>query len=64
LDLKPDGYQLLKFKDQVLQLMAGGTLDHTITAFWEYLLLLEVCYKLIEKDQDVHKRDHRLFEPY
>jgi hypothetical protein len=64
LDLKPDGYQLLKFKDQVLQLMAGGTLDHTITAFWEYLLLLEVCYKLIEKDQDVHKRDHRLFAPY
>lgn len=64
LDLKPDGYQLLKFKDQVLKLMAGGTLDHTITAFWEYLLLLEICYKLIEKDQDVHKRDHRLFEPY
>jgi len=64
LDLKPDGFQLLKFKDQVLRLLAGGTLDHTITAFWEYVLLLEVCYKLIDKDKDVHKRDHRLFEPY
>lgn len=64
LDLKPDGYQLLKFKDQVLQLMAAGTVEHTITAFWEYLLLLEICHKLLEKDRDVHKRDHRLFEPY
>jgi hypothetical protein len=64
LDLKPDGYQLLKFKDQVLALMASGTLEHTITAFWEYLLLLEICYKLLDKDKDVHKRDHRLFEPY
>ena len=63
-DLKPDGYQLLKFKDSVLKLMAAGTLEHTITAFWEYLLLLEICYKLLEKDHDVHKRDHRLFKPY
>lgn len=63
-DLKPDGYQLLKFKDSVLRLMAAGTLEHTITAFWEYLLLLEICYKLLEKDHEVHKRDHRLFEPY
>lgn len=64
LDLKPDGYQLLKFKEEVLRLMAGGTVEHTITAFWEYLLLLEICYKLLEKDAEVHKRDHRLFEPY
>jgi hypothetical protein len=64
LDLKPDGYQLLKFKDEVLRLLASGTVEHTITAFWEYLLLLEICYKLIEKDAEVHKRDHRLFEPY
>lgn len=64
LDLKPDGYQLLKFKDSVLRAMAGGTVEHTLTAFWEYLLLLEICYKLLEKDQENHKRDHRLFEPY
>ncbi len=64
LDLKPEGYQLLKFKDTVLSLMATGTVEHTLTAFWEYLLLLEVCYKLLEKDQDLHKRDHRIFEPY
>jgi hypothetical protein len=64
LDLKPEGYQLLKFKDAVVNLMSLGTVEHTITAFWEYLLWLEICYKLIEKDREIHKRDHRLFEPY
>lgn len=64
LDLKPDGYQLLKFKDLVLKTMAQGTVEHTLTAFWLYLLLLEICYKLLEKDKETHKRDHRLYEPY
>ncbi len=63
-DLKPEGYQLLKLKDSIVNLMSAGTVEHTITAFWEYLLWLEVCYKLLEKDQELHKRDHNLFEPY
>jgi len=64
LDLKPDGYQLLKLKDSVVNLMSSGTVEHTITAFWEYILWIEICYKLLEKDQDVHTRDNRLFEPF
>jgi len=64
LDLKPDGYKLLKFKDDVLRLMAKGTKEHTLTAFWEYLLLLEICHKILEKDRLPHTRDPRLFEPY
>lgn len=64
LDLKPDGYQLLKLKDSVIRLMSAGTVEHTITALWEYILWIEVCYKLLEKDQDAHVRDNRLFEPY
>jgi len=64
LDLKPEGYQLRKLKDQILDFLEEGTAEHTITAFWEYLLLLEIAYKLLEKDQQVHTRDHRLFDPY
>lgn len=64
LDLKPEGYQLLKLKDSIIHLLSVGTVEHTITAFWEYLLWLELCYKLLEKDQELHKRDHDLFEPY
>jgi hypothetical protein len=64
IDLKPEGYQLLKLKDTIVGLMSTGTVEHTITAFWEYLLWIEICYKLLEKDKELHKRDHNLFEPY
>ena len=64
LDLKPEGYKLLKFKEEVLNLLSGGTLEHTITAFWEYLLLLEICNRLLVNDRAWHTRDHRLYEPY
>jgi hypothetical protein len=63
-DLRPDGYQLLKFKEMVLRYLGQGSLQHTITAFWEYLLLLEICYKLLEKDRLPHTRDLRLLRPY
>ena len=63
-DLRPDGYQLLKFKEMVLKYLGQGALEHTVTAFWEYLLLLEICYKLLEKDRLPHTRDPRLLGPY
>jgi hypothetical protein len=63
-DLRPDGYQLLKFKEMVLKYLGQGALEHTVTAFWEYLLLLEICYKLLEKDRLPHTRDLRLLQPY
>lgn len=64
LDLKPEGFQLIKFKEQILDYLAEGTQEHTITAFWEYLLLLEICHKLLQNDKDLHLRNNKLFEPY
>lgn len=64
LDLKPAGYQLLKFKESVLRLMEEGTFYHTITAFWEYLLLLEISYKLLEKDRERHIYDQSIYAMY
>jgi hypothetical protein len=64
LDLKPDGYQLVKFKESVLKLLEVGTLEHLITAFWEYLLLLELCNKVLAQDQETYLRNHLLTEPY
>lgn len=64
LDLKPDGYKLIKFKERILQFLAEGTYQHTITAFWEYVLLLEICYKILEKDRQRHIHDHLLYEGY
>lgn len=64
LDLKPEGYKLVKFKEVMLSFLEEGTFQHTMTAFWEYVLLLEVCYKILEKDKKRHLNDHTLYEPY
>lgn len=64
LDLKPDGYNLIKFKENILSYLEEGTFQHTIMAFWEYVLLLEICYKILEKDREQHKRDHTIYKPY
>ena len=64
LDLKPDGYKLIKFKELILSFLEEGTFQHTIMAFWEYVLLLEICYKILEKDREQHTRDHTLYDSY
>ena len=63
-DLKPEGYQLVKLREIVLDYLSEGAKIHLLTAFWEYILLLEVAYKLLEKDKQRHMRDHRIFPHY
>lgn len=63
-DLKPEGYQLIKLKEEVLEYLSAGSQQYLITAFWEYLLLLEITYKVLEKDKSRHLRDHELTDPY
>ncbi|MFC3625191.1 P-loop ATPase, Sll1717 family [Vogesella amnigena] len=64
LDLQPDGYKLIKFKESILRFLEEGTMQHTIMAFWEYILLLEICHKILQQDKDLHTRNHNLYEPY
>ena len=64
IDLKPEGYQLLKLKEQVLDLLSEGAKSHLITAFWEYLLLLEICRKVLEKDRSRSRFDNSLNDAY
>jgi hypothetical protein len=64
LDLKPEGYQLLKLRENVIDFLSEGAQAHLVTAFWEYLLLLELSYKLLEKDELRHLRNHDLTAPY
>lgn len=63
-DLMPEGYQFVKFREDVLRYMQEGTYEHTIIAFWEYALLLEVTYKILETDKALHITNHNLFKPY
>ena len=48
----------------IIKSLSEGSKEHLLKAFWEYVLLLEVCSKILDKDRDVHKRNHQLFEPY
>jgi len=63
-DLRPEGYQLIKLKEDMLARLSEGSRQHLITAFWEYLILLEVAYKLLEKDQYTYKHNHATRELY
>jgi hypothetical protein len=62
LDLKPEGYQLVKLREQILKRLSQGAKQHLIVAFWEYILFLELCNKVMEKDKQRHMTDHRLFK--
>jgi len=64
LDLKPDGYKLIKFKEEILSFLEEGTFQHTIMAFWEYVLYLEICRKILSQDKENYLRDHNLFNLY
>jgi len=63
-DLKPEGYQLMRLKEEVLRFVSDGTRAHLVTALWEYVLYLEICYKILEKDERLHKRDHEIYDLY
>ena len=64
MDLKPEGYKLLKFKERIVDALSEGSLDHVVSAIWEYVLLLELTYKLLEKDKDVYSRNSNLIDKY
>lgn len=64
LDLKPDGYQLVKLKDRVLKAMDKGTQEHTITAFWHCVLMLEVARSALHLDKTTHRLDDGLYGTY
>jgi hypothetical protein len=64
LDLKPEGHQLTRFKQEVLRFLDRSVQEHLVAAFWEYVLLLETCRKILEADRQIHIRNHYLTEPY
>lgn len=56
LDLKPEGHQFTKLRELILAHLSEGAQLHTLTAFWNYLLCLELARKLIERDANLALR--------
>lgn len=63
-DLAPEGFQLIKLKEFVLEQLSLGTRKELIAAFWEYIIWLEIAYKLLEKDERLARNDLRLLAQY
>ena len=64
IDLMPDGHQLIKLKEFMLDQLGLGARKEVIAAFWQYVMWLEVAYKLLEKDAQRALRDHVLLPKY
>lgn len=64
LDLQPVGFQLIKLKEFIIKQLSYGTRKEFIAAFWEYIVWLEIAYKLLEKDAQRVRFDSRLFPTY
>lgn len=63
-DLKPEGYQLKKLKEEVFPALSDANVEHLMVAVWEYLLYIEILSKITEKDKDKYRNDHNINELY
>jgi len=50
-DLKPEGHQFIKLRESVLSKLGAGLQEHTMVAFWHYLLLAEVARYALDRDR-------------
>lgn len=64
LDLKPEGYQFAKLRDAVLSELAEGLQEHTLTAFWEYVLLCELAQKIQIREGVWAEKDGKRLRAY
>lgn len=60
LDLRPEGHQLVKLREFVLAGLSGGYQQHLLTAFWNYLLIIEIAYQIAKHESTLPYRDSRL----
>ena len=58
-DLKPEGHQFVKLRETVLCKLTPGLQEHVMTAFWHYILLLEIAHKIVSTEETIASRDER-----
>jgi hypothetical protein len=59
-DLKPDSHQLSLFREELLKIVDAGVFDHTLAAFWYYVLTSEILLQIRQQLDRGSKRDARL----
>jgi hypothetical protein len=61
-DLRPASHNLSEMRESLLGVVAVGVFDHTIAAFWQYVMLLEILLKIRESVLPRAKNDFSLQE--
>jgi hypothetical protein len=64
LDLRPEGHQFTRLRDFVEARMTAGLREHTLVAFWTYLLLTELARAALDADEIAAQRDPVLRPAY
>ena len=64
LDLKPEGHQFAKLRDLVQTELSQGLREHTLVAFWNYILLCELAQKVLHTDLRIAERDNTRWQAY
>ena len=63
IDLNPEGYQLLKLKEMMLELQSQGLRREFIAAFWQYVMWLEIA-SAAERDSGLTDRYGKLADAF
>lgn len=61
-DLKPESHQLSLFREELLKIVDVGAFDHSLAAFWYFLLLSEVLLTLKRNLEFQSRFDSRVLE--
>jgi hypothetical protein len=58
-DLKPESHQLSLFREELLKISDVGVFDHTLAAFWYFVILSEILLTIRRKYEHRSIRDYR-----
>jgi hypothetical protein len=61
-DLKPESHQLSLFREELLKISGVGVFDHTLAAFWHFVILTEILLSIRKEYHFKAKRDHRALQ--
>ncbi len=64
LDMKPDGHQFTKLREAILDELPLGLQEHTVIAFWNYILLSELAHKVLTRELHYAQMDPLRLERY
>lgn len=59
-DLRPASHNLSEMREAILGVVSAGVFDHTIAAFWQYIMYMEVVLKLREMALPRSRNDFQL----